>query len=271
MPRNPEVAPDPATSANAGPARPPVEGSAAPAGEDALRIPMPAGIPARTPPPGTVDLANVRPLMGQAVPAAPRPQAINLGGLVEMVRDVVVRMDKLEADRARFFAEASRRLDGEIACLKSEVSGAIEAIMVQAENRARVVGAKIDERYAGEFEAMRSLRKGVGDLLQNLSGVAEDAKKAAEAATAQAARVGLANTKIDMLSASFDRLKTDLSSKAAADGDALAKKVGVAVDDASKALRDAGQAAKDFSLLNGRVQALENYRDRASKAGTGRR
>jgi len=232
---------------------------------------MPAGVPARTPLPGAVDLANVRPLMGQAVPAAPRPQAINLGGLVEMVRDVVVRMDKLEADRARFFAEASRRLDGEISRLRAETQAACEAIGSRAEDRAREIGARIDHRYAGEFEAMRTLRAGVGDLLQNLSAVADESKKAAEAATAQAGRVGLANTKIDMLSASFDRLKTDLASKAAADGEALVKKITAAVDDASKALRDAGQAAKDFSLLNGRVQALENYRDRASKAGTGRR
>lgn len=271
MPRNPEVAPDPATSANAGPARPPVEGSAAPAGEDALRVPMPAGVPARTPPPGTVDLANVRPLMGSAVPAAPRPQAINLGGLVDMVREVVVRMGRLEDERAKFYAEIRKEVGEAVERAKAQAEMVVDEAMVQSANRAREIGAKIDERYAGEFEAMRTLRKGVGDLLQNLSGVAEDAKKAAEAATAQAARVGLANTKIDMLSASFDRLKTDLSSKAAADGDALAKKVGVAVDDASKALRDAGQAAKDFSLLNGRVQALENYRERAAKAGTGRR
>lgn len=276
MPRDPEVAPEPATSANAGPAAPPVEGGQAVpavpgrvAGEDALRMPMPPGVP-RNPPAG-VDLATVRPLMGSAVPAQPAARSINIGGLVDLVREVMSRMDKLDAERAKFYIEAKARVDSEIAALKRQMENFCEAAQQHAEDRAREVGELVDARYAQEFSSMRALRTGVGEVLQKISAEADVNKKAAEAAVKESARVGLANTKIDLLAGQMDKLKSDLTTLVAATKDVLIGKTATAVEEASKALRDAGQVSKDFSVLNGRVQALENWRTLQARKGTGGR
>lgn len=267
MPSDPEVAPDLATSANAAPATPPVEGSPAPKGEDALRMPVPGIRPAPAPGP-SVDLASVRPLLGSAVPApAPRGRSINLGEILDQFGGLLRRIEKLEADQAGAIRAVRQQVDGAVERLKRQMDNFVEAAERHAEDRAREVGEKVDARYAGEFarlnqglETIANACKAMTEAHQLIQAVGNEAAKAARGASTMAA-------KIDILAKTVDEVRSELGS----DIDAVQSQGKAATDKAQADAEAALKGVKALQNVEGRVATLENWRKNLAQKGTGGR
>lgn len=264
MPVDPTPAPDhPAGAAN-GPA------PAAPvAGEDALRVPMPPGVPRKPPP--EVDLANIRPLLGSAVPARPQGRSFNLASLLDRMLEHDSKIIKLEDSQVKFFADCRKRLEAEIESLKACVQAAIDSVQDRAEARAREIASKIDERYADKFakmdEAISVLTSGCAAMSEAHRLVAE----AAEQSNAAAKKASVMAAKIDILAGKVDEVRNELGSDIGAVQSMAEAAIKTPRADAAAALKLANQSAKDLQAMNGRLTCMENWRKVQAQKGTGRR
>jgi hypothetical protein len=215
---------------------------------------------------------DIRPVVGRAVPEQPRPgRSINLGEIRDQFGRILNRIESLEKGQVQFFADCRKRLGAEIDALKKTTQEEVGALYVAAEERARVVAAKIDERYAGKFaqveDALKVLASGC-DAMSEAHKLIADASTQSNKAAQQAVTMA---AKIDILAGNVDQIKRELGSEL----DAVQANVKAAADkavaDAAAALKLANQAAKDVQGSNGRLVKVEGVCERLSKAGTGRR
>lgn len=226
-----------------------------PKGSDAIAMPHP-NLPLGPLPPPFIPAPAPFPA------GAPGARVLNLGDMFSKVFEVTARMGKLEEDRVKFFADCRQRLDREIEALKKSTCGEIDVVRAEADQAAREIGGKIEERYAEHFRTVKMLDENAAEALATNNIQLETARRALETANAAASKATSFSAKLDILLGDFGKLKAAVGTQVASVKGELAGRCEEAKAAADLAAKTADSLTKDVPKLNARVTALEAFRDR---------